>query len=234
MNILIIEDDRYLASQIGEVFEKNILTNRIKIVHSYLDFLDELSQVDSYDIILTDIILSNEPWKTGIDILKVIRKRNLKVPIVIISSLSSYESLENAFSVWANDYIIKPFRLRELEIRVSKWFHDYMFSMYFCLKKEISYQWLVYHISKSEFSFEWERIELTRSCKYLLSLFLIHPEELISERFLIEKIWWDYESFEWTKNPRINILRLKEKLKPLWLDTWIQNMRGEWYILRKD
>jgi len=99
MNILIVEDDIYLASKIQEVFEQNVLTNRVQIVGSYVEFLDELGHISSYDIVLSDIVLGGADGKTGLDILKIIRNKDLHIPIIIISSLSEYESLENAFNI---------------------------------------------------------------------------------------------------------------------------------------
>ena len=58
MNILIIEDDVFLAKRITKMFESKIITNRVKMVHSYFAFLDELSIIKSYDIILVDLKLS--------------------------------------------------------------------------------------------------------------------------------------------------------------------------------
>jgi response regulator of citrate/malate metabolism len=57
MNILIIEDDIILASKLKYIFEKKALSNRIKTIHNYESFLDELYIVKSYDIILVDIFL---------------------------------------------------------------------------------------------------------------------------------------------------------------------------------
>jgi len=57
MNILIIEDDIYLSQNIKKVFEKKVLSNRIKILDSYLGFINEVAIIESYDLILIDILL---------------------------------------------------------------------------------------------------------------------------------------------------------------------------------
>jgi response regulator of citrate/malate metabolism len=57
VNILIIEDDLFLARNIKKIFEKKIITNRIKIISDYKQFARELSVINSYDIILVDIFL---------------------------------------------------------------------------------------------------------------------------------------------------------------------------------
>lgn len=60
MNILIIEDDEYLAGRIRNTFESKIAANRIRIVGSYLDFVREMPAIESYDIFLTDLRLGDE------------------------------------------------------------------------------------------------------------------------------------------------------------------------------
>lgn len=233
MNILIIEDDAYLASCIQKVFQKNIITNRIVVQTSYIWFLEEIHHLRTYDIIITDIVLSDNVKNTGIDILTFVRKKWYTTPVVIISSIWDVDSLENAFKLWANDYIIKPFRLRELEIRVNKWFHNYIFSIYSSVRKTIQYHDMVYQFDKNEFYFQDKKIYLSRWSKYLLFLFIIHNETLLSEIFLIEKIWGDYRISESQRNIRICIMRLKEKLQLFGIDGWIENIRWEWYILQK-
>lgn len=55
---------------------------------------------------------------------------------------------------------------------------------------------------------------MTKNNKYLLSLFFAHPEKLLTELFLSEKIWGDDCLLE-HRNIRVNILRLKQALAPL-------------------
>lgn len=232
MNILIIEDDLFLSQKIKEVFEKKILSNRIDIINSFDSFLDKISIIDSYDTILIDIILWDKKERNWIDILKIIRNKNLNIPIVIISSFSDINWLKNAFDNWANDYIIKPFRLKELELRINRWYKSYFCSMCYNNKDLIEYNWLSYDLQKNEFSYNWKIIKLSKKIKYLLSIFIWYREKLLTEEFLINKIWWDID-LENNRNLRINILRLKKWLNPFWIDKWIKNIRWEWYILIK-
>jgi DNA-binding response OmpR family regulator len=59
MNILIIEDDIFLAKNIKKVFKKRVITNLITLISSYEDFIKELPIIKSYDIILVDIMLKD-------------------------------------------------------------------------------------------------------------------------------------------------------------------------------
>lgn len=231
MNILIIEDDLFLAKNIAKLFEKKIIINRVKIITNYNHFLKELSIIKSYDIILIDIFLWPLEKKNWIDILSIIREKDSQIPVIIISRFDECKYLEEAFSKWASDYIIKPFRLKELEIRVLKWFKIYLYND-LSNTKNINYFWLEYNISKNEFYYNGIILDLTKGNKYLLLLFLSSPEKLLKEIYLVEKIWWDL-SFIIERNLRVNILRLKNKLKKYKIDSWISNIRWEWYILRK-
>lgn len=231
MNILIIEDDLFLARNIEKMFDKKVITNRIKIISNYNNFVRELSIINSYDIILVDIFLRPNEEKTGIDFIKLVREKNKSIPVIVVSRADDLLYLEKAFSVWANDYITKPFRFRELEIRVFKWFSIYLYSDLHATEN-LSYFWLEYCMRKNEFYYNWEVLELTKSNKYLLSLFLSNREVLLKENFLIEKIWWDISCII-ERNLRVSILRLKRALEIYNLDSRICNIRGEWYMLKK-
>lgn len=230
MNILIIEDDEFLAEKIKNIFESKVITNRVCILHSLEAFYHHIAVMSSYDIILIDIKLSlHYDNKDGFKIIQIIRKKDIKIPIVVMSGNSSIENIRYAFECGASDYIIKPFRLKELEVRIMNWFKNYYLSHLSFLWNIHSYKWLSYDMGSNEFYFQHQKIILTKNNKYILSLFFVHREKLLSENFLIEKIWWDI-CFIINRNVRINILRLKKWLSPFWLDSRIQNIHGEWYI----
>ena len=226
MNILIIEDDPIFSQSLKKSFKKNSFANIITVLHSHEDFLYNPS-IKYYDIILIDICL----WENNIDgikILKHIRKNDLQIPIIIISSYCDYKFLELAFSFWANDYIIKPFRNRELQIRIQRWFRNYIFLEYYSIQKRITYGDLIYDLDICEFFLCENKIILTKSCKLLLLILLTHKEKLVEKEYLTWKICWN-DTVE-NYNIRIKILRLKKQLIPYWVDKWIYSIRGEGYV----
>ena len=92
MNILIIEDDVFLAEKIKNIFISKIITNRVQIIHNKENFFHQMTIISSYDIILTDIKLAaNTKNNDGYEIIKIIREKNIKVPIVVISGNSEIE-----------------------------------------------------------------------------------------------------------------------------------------------
>lgn len=231
MNILVIEDDLLLANNIKKVFDKNIVTNNIKLINSYKGFIKELELIEAYDIIVIDIVLEYSEDKTWIDLISIIRSKNVNVPILVISWFSSFEWMQKAFEAGASDYMTKPFRLREFEIRLMRWFKIYLHSLNFSPDDKVSYKDLVYSIKENEFYYKDKNISLTKKSKYILLIFISMPETLIKEDYLINKIWCDNDCFK-DRNIRIVIMRLKDSLKQFWIDNWLENIRGEGYLLR--
>ncbi|NDK08240.1 response regulator [Candidatus Gracilibacteria bacterium] len=233
MNILIIEDDLLLGHNIKKVFDKNIITNNIKIINSYKGFIHELELVEAYDIIVIDIILEYCEDKTGIDLINIIRKKSNKIPILVISGFSGFDWMQKAFEVGASDYMIKPFRLREFEIRLLRWFKIYLHSLNFTPEDRLYYKEISYSIKENEFYFGDKKITLTKKSKYVLLIFLSQPETLIKEDFLANKIWCDNDDFK-DRNIRIIILRLKDSLRKFGIAERIENIRGEGYLMRSN
>lgn len=232
MNILIIEDDEFLARRIQQTFERTVITNRITVLYSYEEFISHIGDISYYDIILTDIWLNCHLKKNGIDIVKNIRSKWILTPVVMISAYNDISMIQEAFKYWANDYLVKPFRLQELEIRTLRWFNSYFSNLNIQKNEDKTYGEMTYSFDKNEFYYQNSLISLTKKQKFLLYLFFSQPESLLTESYLSGKIWWDiYE--EKHRNLRVVILRLKKALKPIWIESWIYNVRWEWYIFRK-
>lgn len=132
---------------------------------------------------------------------------------MVISGISNIERLQEAFFYGATDYIMKPVRLKELELRVLNWFKIYYLINTPTVGNIHYYKDLGYSLDKNEFYYQETPIHLSKGNKYLLSIFFTHPEKLLQERFLVEKIWGDPLLLV-ERNLRVSILRLKNTLSP--------------------
>ena len=230
MNILIIEDDEFLATQIGRIFESRIISNRIRIIASLADFSREIDLIWSYDIILTDLQLSaNSSEFNWFQIIQCIREHDSYVPIIVISGRWEIDILRRAFELWASDYLIKPLRLCELELRVCNWFRLYQFAGMQVSERIYRLESLEYHIDTNDFYRDGIKLILTRMNKYILFLFFSSADKTIPNSILREKIWWDRTNIV-ERNLRISIMRLKKSLQPYYMESWISNIHWEWYI----
>lgn len=113
MEILIIEDEYSLADAIAEVLKKENFTTNI-ITDGEEGENEALTNL--YDLILLDIMLPN---KDGFKILNDLRKEKVDTPIIILTAKSEINDKLNGLENGADDYITKPFHIKELVARVK-------------------------------------------------------------------------------------------------------------------
>ncbi len=178
--LLLLEDDLTLSETIVEYFEDN----NFEVIPCY-DGEDAHSLIyeNTFDLLLLDV---NVPGKNGFEVLKDIRKEEDKTPAIFITSLNSIHSLEEGFQSGCDDYIRKPFELKELLLRVQT-----------ILKREFSSKddivQIDEHISFNTISNELKKdnedIKLNLKELKLLKLFLQHPNELLSHDRIYDFVW---------------------------------------------
>ncbi len=114
MKILLLEDEYMLLSQI-----KSYLIYKNHTVVGVEDGQEALSiaQNEKFDLFLLDI---NTPNATGLQVLESIRGSDIQTPIVMITADTDIGTIDKAFRLGCNEYLKKPFALRELEIRIDR------------------------------------------------------------------------------------------------------------------
>lgn len=203
--ILLLEDDYNLSETVCEYFEEE----GFDVVCVY-DGDEALSKIyeQNFDLLLLDV---NVPKKSGFEILKEVRASGKTTPAIFITSLNSMSSLEEGFESGCDDYIRKPFEIKELLLRVQT-----------LIKKEFSNKNEVVEISpnvtfntiSNELKSSNEEIKLNLKELKLLKFFLQNPNELLSHERIYDFVW-DYDE-EYSDNS---------------LRTYIKNLRK---ILGKD
>ena len=112
MKILIIEDDLRVA----ELIQRGLEEQGFETTLAY-DGLSgkKLAGQNSYDLIITDIIL---PKMDGIDLCKEIKQSQPDLPIIMLTALGTTDDKVEGFDAGADDYLVKPFEMRELLARI--------------------------------------------------------------------------------------------------------------------
>ena len=203
--ILLLEDDLNLSDTVCDYLEEK----GFEVICVY-DGEEALSSIyeNSFDLLLLDV---NVPIKNGFQVLKEIRKDGNNTPAIYITSLNSVDSLEQGYSSGCDDYIRKPFELKELLIRIQT-----------ILKREFSQKSEIVNITEtitfnsisSELKDADKEIKLNLKELKLLKFFLQHPNELLVHDRIYDYVW-DYDE-EYSDNS---------------LRTYIKNLRK---ILGKD
>ena len=113
MNILLLEDDIILSEIIEE-----FLVDIGYIVSCAYDGYEALDLIKDtkFDILLLDVGVPN---LNGFELLNYLKEIDINIPTIFITSLSSVKDLEKAFAVGCDDYIKKPFELKELQVRLN-------------------------------------------------------------------------------------------------------------------
>ena len=113
MNILLLEDDLIL----NEIIEEHLIekSHRVTSIYDGKD-AQEILYEKSFDLLLLDV---NVPNINGFELLKDLRKREIQTAAIFITSLSMIEDIEEGFISGCDDYIKKPFELKELDIRIN-------------------------------------------------------------------------------------------------------------------
>ena len=113
MRLLVAEDDLSLSRGIAMVLKKNnYVVDTVADGQAAIDYLES----GIYDCVILDIMM---PKVDGIAVLDTIRKQKNPIPVLILSAKSEIEDKVNGLNAGANDYLTKPFDMRELLARIN-------------------------------------------------------------------------------------------------------------------
>lgn len=167
----------------------------------------------SYDLILLDIML---PGMDGIEILKQLRSRHIHTPIVMLTSKSSEIDRILGLEFGADDYVTKPFSIRELIARIKAVFRR--IDTFTPAEKEgqsLSFGDLTIDPEKRRVTIKTKSIDLTAKEYDLLFYFANHPGRVFNRSQLLDKVWgYGHDGYEHTVNSNINRLRAKIEINP--------------------
>jgi len=179
--ILLLEDDINLSETVEE-----FLTEEGYKVDAVYDGTSAQNSIyeNSYDLFLLDV---NVPSPNGFELLKASRNDGKETPAIFITSLNSTEDLSKGFDSGCDDYIRKPFALKELGIRIENLIkRSFYHTPSELIKIDAS---LEYDVSADELLVDGSSVSLHNKEKLLLKLFLKHSNEQISHEVINEHLW---------------------------------------------
>ncbi|ASZ14754.1 response regulator transcription factor [Chitinophaga pendula] len=182
MKILIIEDDQRVAGLIKRGLDKQDFA--VTVAYDGLSG-KKLSLQGDFDLIITDIIL---PKIDGIDLCKLIRQTMPDMPIIMLTALGTTDDKVEGFDAGADDYLVKPFEMRELIARVQallkrkkKSAAGYAFVL--------RYDELEMNLNTKIVRREGKEIKLTPKEFKLLEYMMQHPDRVLSRVEIADKVW---------------------------------------------
>jgi DNA-binding response OmpR family regulator len=206
--VLVIEDDKSIADLL-EIHLKD-LNCEVKTIMDGSEGLKTATS-DQFDLMVLDLML---PKVNGLDICKEVRKKDVYTPILMLTSKSEEMDKVLGLEVGADDYLTKPFSIREFIARAKA-----ILRRVEAIQKEIgsdsdiSVSDLSIEASKRKVTLKGERIELTPKEFDLLHLMASHPGKTYTREQLLNILWgYQYNGYEHTVNSHIN--RLRSKIEP--------------------
>jgi two-component system, OmpR family, response regulator len=113
MKIFLMEDDLVL----NEIIDEHLLSKKHKVSTVFNgDEAEELLYSETFDLLLLDV---NVPGTDGFELLDDLRQRDILTPAIFITSLDMVDDVERGFNVGCDDYLKKPFELKELDLRIN-------------------------------------------------------------------------------------------------------------------
>jgi DNA-binding response OmpR family regulator len=224
--ILVIEDDKDIA-RLVELHLKDAGYD-VKLTHDGRSGLDQ-ALARRFDLIILDLLL---PEIDGLEICRRVRAASAYTPILMLTAKSSELDRVLGLELGADDYLTKPFSIRELLARVKALFRrEEAFTSGASeeTRKKIEAGGLVIDAAKRKVTLRGEPVSLTAKEFDLLLRFAEHPGRVYSRLELLNLVWgYGYEGYAHTVNSHINRLRAKIEENPA-KPRYILSVRGVGY-----
>lgn len=225
--ILIVEDEKPIA----DILSFNLKREGYDVIIAY-DGQDAIDKTfnEKPDLILLDVML---PKKDGFQVLKEIRQK-LQTPVLMVTAKEEEVDKVLGLELGADDYITKPFSMRELVARVKANLRRTELSNQLNGNEIIDLGDLVIDVNKYEVKKDDKVIDLTQREYELLKFLATRSEQVFTREQLLEEVW-GYEYYGDIRTVDVTIRRLREKVEEDSGDyKYILTKRGVGYYFRRD
>ena len=204
--ILLLEDEAVIREVVREYLELG--NHTVTAVEHGQAALDSLAEED-YDLAILDVMV---PGPTGLEVLAWIRAEQPELPVIMLSALDDEKTQIDAFNLYADDYVTKPFSPILLLKRITAILHrrELLSQTNSGQQDEEAATGLVCDAEAYEARYNGERLELTMSEFVLLQTLMDRPKQVFSREQLIEAVYQgDYYGSDRVIDSHIKNLRKK-------------------------
>ncbi len=221
IKIVVVEDEEDLL----ELIEYNLSKEGYEVI-GFLNTktVQRMLVEEDVDLLIMD---RNLPGVEGSEFVQALRKDGFTTPVIYLSAKNLDSEVEEGFLRGGDDYITKPFNMKELILRVKALLRR-------TTKKiedgTLVHRDLVLDKSSRTLSVDGKIVDVTKLEFNLLSEFILNKNSVLDRDYLLENVWDEGEEYQYrTVNVAIN--RLKEKIDPDKTKDYIQSVRGVGYKL---
>jgi DNA-binding response OmpR family regulator len=218
LRLLIMEDDLLICDIMSEFLSG--CGYEVVCVNDGSQAIDKAYE-ENFDAFIFDVKV---PMINGFDVLKTLRSTNKKTPAIFVTSLAGINDLSKGYDAGCDDYIKKPFELKELQLRLQK-----VIQKSFSLNNSdiimLNDEWSFEPNNGKLFSGERE-LFLTKKETKLLNMLISHKGKMVSNEQIIANVW-NYDDEATEENLRTHIKKLRKILGK----DFIQNVRKQGYLI---
>ena len=230
--LLVVEDDREISGLLQQFLQENDF--EVDVANEGNE-ASEYIQNKKYDIILMDMML---PYKSGDVLIKELRdssdKDKKRTPVIVISAKTMKDTRLEVLRMGADDYIIKPFDLDEVLVRIEvvlRRAEDTRDEADGASDEVLSYAGIVLNKELNSVMYEEVSIKLTAKEMQLLELFLKNPKKTFTKANLYETVWQDEYIYD-DNTINVHMSNLRSKLKKASGTEFIETVWGIGYKLK--
>lgn len=216
-NILVVEDD----AGIQDMLKYSLSAEGYTLSHAYTVKEGwETIENKAIDLVLLDWML---PDNSGIDLLHRIRKYHSMLPVIMITAKTEEEDRILGLDVGADDYVCKPFSVRELNARIQALLRRAMPDEQPLQIGELYLDPTSHRVKVGE-----TPLDLSPTEFRLLHYFMSHTDRVFTRTQLLDQVWGSQVYVE-ERTVDVHIRRLRKQLAPYGLDSLLQTVHGSGY-----
>lgn len=204
--ILVVEDDKTIAMGIEYSLQQEGFQTEVR--YNVSDTRTLLKQ-ETFDLVLLDVAL---PDGTGFELCQTIREKG-DTPVIFLTARDDEVNIVMGLDMGADDYVTKPFRVRELTSRINSVLRRYQKLGQTTSQKELRLHDVVIHTSDARVTKRGEDIPLTTLEYKLLLTLAKHAGQVLSRNQMLEGIWDIAGDFVNDNTLTVYIKRLREKIE---------------------
>jgi DNA-binding response OmpR family regulator len=221
VKIVVVEDEEDLL----ELIEYNLNKEGFDTI-GFLNTktVEQILEEEEIDLLIMD---RNLPGVEGSEFVAQLRKNGIVIPTIFLSAKNSDTDIEEGFVRGGDDYLTKPFNMKELVLRVkallrrtNKKIND----------EVVAYRDMLLDKGLRTLKIEGNSVDITKLEFELLYEFIKNKHRVLDRDYLLENVWDDAEDYQY-KTVNVAINRLKEKIDPDKTKEYIETVRGVGYKL---
>jgi DNA-binding response OmpR family regulator len=219
MRVLVVEDERKIAAYVKRgLEEQGYAVDAAYTGQEALDWAD----VVEFDLIVLDILL---PQLDGVEVCRELRRRGVRTPILMVTARDAIDDRVAGLDAGADDYLVKPFAMRELLARLralSRRAADAPRSTLLRIA-DLELDTVTHRAQRSG-----QTIDLTAKEYAVLECLMRHPDGVLTRTLIAEHVW-NYDVFNQSNVVDVYIRNLRRKLDDPFERKLIQTVRGAGY-----